>query len=136
MKVTCGLSRNAGGRQDLLIVLKKFKISLSPRCFLRRASRMSHKSSVSQRFLLWLVSLALGVLAVGSATAQQPGKKPRTENAKPAEAAAPKPAAADESASGDDQDENKGPWHGLTWRLIGPYRGGRALAVSGVIGDP
>jgi photosystem II stability/assembly factor-like uncharacterized protein len=32
--------------------------------------------------------------------------------------------------------EQKGPWHGLTWRLVGPYRGGRALAVSGVIGDP
>ena len=25
---------------------------------------------------------------------------------------------------------------GLTWRSIGPYRGGRALAVTGVIGDP
>ena len=31
--------------------------------------------------------------------------------------------------------EQKGPWHGLTWRLVGPYRGGRVLAVSGVIGD-
>src|SRR5438270_837330 len=34
-----------------------------------------------------------------------------------------------------DQDEPKGPWHGLTWRLSGPYRGGRVLAVSGVVGD-
>ena len=40
------------------------------------------------------------------------------------------------SAAGEgDQDEAKGPWHGLTWRLIGPYRGGRVLAVSGVVGD-
>src|SRR5690348_9980697 len=32
--------------------------------------------------------------------------------------------------------EQKGPWHGLTWRLVGPFRGGRVLAVTGVIGDP
>src|SRR5438093_575930 len=31
--------------------------------------------------------------------------------------------------------EPKGPWHGLVWRLIGPFRGGRVLAVSGVVGD-
>jgi hypothetical protein len=48
------------------------------------------------------------------------------------------PAAADKSQSNapdGDQEEAKGPWHGLTWRLIGPFRGGRALAVSGVVGD-
>jgi len=47
------------------------------------------------------------------------------------------PAAAEKSAgtSDGDQEEAKGPWHGLTWRLIGPYRGGRVLAVSGVVGD-
>ena len=38
-------------------------------------------------------------------------------------------------ASDGDQEEAKGPWHGLTWRLIGPFRGGRVLAVSGVVGD-
>ena len=48
------------------------------------------------------------------------------------------PAAADKSsatAAEGDQEEAKGPWHGLTWRLIGPFRGGRVLAVSGVVGD-
>ena len=34
-----------------------------------------------------------------------------------------------------DQEEAKGPWHGLTWRLVGPFRGGRVLAVSGVVGE-
>src|SRR5215469_8823698 len=38
--------------------------------------------------------------------------------------------------SSEGEEEAKGPWHGLTWRLIGPYRGGRVLAVSGVVGDP
>ncbi|HLJ87336.1 MAG TPA: glycosyl hydrolase [Candidatus Angelobacter sp.] len=44
---------------------------------------------------------------------------------------------AKESEAGEqkDQDEQKGPWHGLRWRLIGPFRGGRVLAVSGVVGD-
>ncbi|MGZ7064087.1 MAG: hypothetical protein ACXVKD_14645, partial [Candidatus Angelobacter sp.] len=47
------------------------------------------------------------------------------------------PAAAEKAAgtSDGDQEETKGPWHGLTWRLIGPFRGGRVLAVSGVVGD-
>ena len=26
--------------------------------------------------------------------------------------------------------------NGLKWRSIGPYRGGRVLAVTGVVGDP
>src|SRR5262249_22570138 len=27
-------------------------------------------------------------------------------------------------------------FNGLHWRLIGPFRGGRVLAVSGVVGEP
>src|SRR5215831_6362933 len=92
---------------------------------------MSHKFSVSQHCLLWLLSFAL----LAPAMAQKPGKKPKAESAKPAEASS-QPAAPAETAAGDDHDEAKGPWHGLTWRAIGPYRGGRVLAVSGVIGDP
>src|SRR6267142_2172070 len=38
-------------------------------------------------------------------------------------------------AEDSDKDEAKGPWHGLSYRLIGPFRGGRVLAVSGVVGD-
>ena len=48
------------------------------------------------------------------------------------------PAGADKAAVGaveTDKEEPKGPWHGLAWRLIGPFRGGRVLAVSGVVGD-
>ncbi|HEX4604014.1 MAG TPA: glycosyl hydrolase [Candidatus Angelobacter sp.] len=39
------------------------------------------------------------------------------------------------AADAGEQEEAKGPWHGLMWRLIGPFRGGRVLAVSGVVGD-
>jgi len=55
------------------------------------------------------------------------GQEKKTE----AEPAAEKTTGASEG----DQEEPKGPWHGLTWRLIGPFRGGRVLAVSGVVGD-
>jgi photosystem II stability/assembly factor-like uncharacterized protein len=31
--------------------------------------------------------------------------------------------------------EYKGPWKGLQYRLVGPFRGGRVVAVSGVVGQ-
>jgi hypothetical protein len=87
------------------------------------------------------ISLSLFFLAVllsGSAWAQSTKNtsQSRKEAGKSAEQAAAKtgtssPAAAIEP----EQEEAKGPWHGLTWRLIGPFRGGRVLAVSGVNGD-
>ncbi|MBZ5504380.1 MAG: glycosyl hydrolase [Acidobacteriia bacterium] len=63
----------------------------------------------------------------------QPGPQGQEKKADTTQAGAEKsrPAVAEES----DQEETKGPWHGLTWRLIGPFRGGRVLAVSGVVGD-
>jgi photosystem II stability/assembly factor-like uncharacterized protein len=36
--------------------------------------------------------------------------------------------------TGPDDDEAKGPWKGLNYRLVGPFRGGRVVAVSGVVG--
>jgi photosystem II stability/assembly factor-like uncharacterized protein len=47
-----------------------------------------------------------------------------------AQPAAPAGAAAQASAA------DQGPLAGLRWRLVGPFRGGRATGVSGVIGDP
>ena len=35
-----------------------------------------------------------------------------------------------------DEDKDDPTLKGLTWRLVGPFRGGRVLAVSGVVGDP
>jgi photosystem II stability/assembly factor-like uncharacterized protein len=34
-----------------------------------------------------------------------------------------------------DEGEEKGPWKNLKYRLVGPFRGGRVLAVSGVVGQ-
>lgn len=33
-----------------------------------------------------------------------------------------------------EEGEDKGPWKGLQYRLVGPFRGGRVVAVSGVVG--
>jgi photosystem II stability/assembly factor-like uncharacterized protein len=33
------------------------------------------------------------------------------------------------------EEEAKSPWEGLKYRLVGPYRGGRVVAVSGVVGQ-
>jgi photosystem II stability/assembly factor-like uncharacterized protein len=34
-----------------------------------------------------------------------------------------------------DEDEDLGPWKGLQYRLVGPFRGGRVVAVAGAVGQ-
>jgi len=83
------------------------------------------------------------VLLAGPGLSQQVEKKSKRAKegkaGKAASTATPQasPAAAESTgAAASDEEEAKGPWHGLTWRLVGPFRGGRVLAVTGVIGDP
>src|ERR1700688_502586 len=52
------------------------------------------------------------------------GTEKKPESSQPAAATAQK-----------DEDEDKGPWKALSYRLVGPFRGGRVLAVSGVVGE-
>ena len=101
---------------------------------------MSCASSALQRFFAMLLSV---LLLAGLGLSQQPEKKSKAPNegraGKAASIARPQasPAAAESTgAAASDEEEAKGPWHGLTWRLVGPFRGGRVLAVTGVIGDP
>ena len=101
---------------------------------------MSCASSAFQRFFTTLLSV---LLLAGLGLSQQPEKKSKAPNegraSKAASTATPQasPAAAESTgAAASDEEEAKGPWHGLTWRLVGPFRGGRVLAVTGVIGDP
>jgi|SRR5579864_8061682 len=56
----------------------------------------------------------------------EPGKAPQPAAQTAGQPVAPAP---------ETEDEQKGPWHGLTWRLVGPFRGGRVLAVTGVMGE-
>src|SRR5215469_13324722 len=82
--------------------------------------------------LMLLCSVALPQTKKRPMQTAEPGKTPQTESAQQTSAQSGTTAAA-QSAS--EETEAKGPWHGLTWRLVGPFRGGRALAVSGVMGD-
>src|SRR3989442_8117783 len=95
--------------------------------------------SNTKRLLVAVISV---VLLAGLAWAQENKKKPKSSESKPSPAATPTPAtteagtpATSATAAEESADEVKGPWHGLTWRLVGPFRGGRVLAVSGVVGD-
>ncbi len=101
----------------------------------------------------WLAPVAVMMLLCACAFGQtdakpkqaNPGKKTQAASGVKGGAAAQEKKAEAEPAGDDksqtttpaegDQEEAKGPWHGLTWRLIGPFRGGRVLAVSGVVGD-
>ena len=82
-----------------------------------------------------VAALAVVTLLITPAFAQK--NKPK----KPAEKEAEKkqessqPAAGAATAVQKDEDEDKGPWKALTYRLVGPFRGGRVLAVAGVVGQ-
>lgn len=95
----------------------------------------------TKRFLLAVISV---VFLTGLSWTQDGKTKQQTKTpaGKPAPTATPAPAAAEAgtpatSAAPTEEasEEARGPWHGLTWRLVGPFRGGRVLAVSGVVGD-
>ena len=70
---------------------------------------------------------------VAAAFAQKPQTKKPEPAPKPAEAQ--KTTTAAPAADADDDSESKDPWKGLQYRLVGPFRGGRVVAVSGVVGQ-
>jgi photosystem II stability/assembly factor-like uncharacterized protein len=94
---------------------------------------------------LWRNKLRTRILAllvaglIASAFAQKHSSK-SSPDSKPAGQPSPASsgAAAGESQKEDkdkDEDADKGPWKGLQYRLVGPFRGGRVVAVSGVVGQ-
>src|SRR5438105_1695332 len=78
---------------------------------------------------LCVISL-LSTLPSAFISAQKASKKKNT-NPPAAEKAAP---GAPQEAHAKTEDDPL--FKGLTWRLVGPFRGGRVLAVSGVVGEP
>jgi len=76
-------------------------------------------------FVLFLVSLCLSVVGF----AQK--KKNAPPEAKPP---ASQPGTAASGATKAEDEEGESPWKAMKYRLVGPYRGGRAVAVTGVIG--
>ncbi|HTD23534.1 MAG TPA: hypothetical protein VK738_12825 [Terriglobales bacterium] len=112
---------------------------------------MSYSFSALRRVLLavsTVLVLAVFCLVASIGFAQENTKKAAKHKTDPGDASQPatagqastsKPGATPDAGAESNEDktdaEAKGPWHGLTWRLIGPYRGGRVLAVSGVVGN-
>ena len=74
-------------------------------------------------------------LMVTPAFAQKQKSKKTAESGAEKKQESPQPAAATPRAAQKDEDEDKGPWKALNYRLVGPFRGGRVLAVSGVVGE-
>src|SRR5690349_13817500 len=103
----------------------------------------SAKNMLSYRRLALVTAMLLFCVCAFGQESTKPkqsksGKKSQAASSEMAagKTAQEKPEGAKSSESGEgDQEEAKGPWHGLTWRLVGPFRGGRVLAVSGVVGD-
>ena len=97
---------------------------------------MSRMSAVCRRLVQVLFCVFILALC---AFAQQQEKKAKTPGEKKpaAETAQSTPSHAEgaPTEAAEEPEEAKGPWHGLTWRLIGPFRGGRVLAVIGISGD-
>ena len=61
--------------------------------------------------------------------------QPSESTQKTAETVSKPAATAATGAAQPDEGEDKGPWKGLQYRLVGPFRGGRVVAVSGVVGQ-
>lgn len=76
------------------------------------------------------------VCLVTSLSAQKKQKPSSEPTQKQAETQKSGEAAASPAADGDqDENESQGPWKGMQYRLVGPFRGGRVVAVSGVVGQ-
>jgi photosystem II stability/assembly factor-like uncharacterized protein len=84
-----------------------------------------------------LRTIALAVLLAFLATPLLAQKHKNKENPSTAQTQAPQKAEAANSAATEngDESEDKGPWKNLQYRLVGPFRGGRVVAVSGVVGQ-
>ena len=84
-----------------------------------------------------ILALLLACL-VSLAPAQKKSAKKTDDSSQTAANQQPKTAQASDSQSDTNKDksddDDKNPWKGLQYRLVGPFRGGRVVAVSGVVG--
>ena len=79
-----------------------------------------------------IIFFLLLALLITPAFAQKKKNTPPPESKPPASQAA---AESSSAATQDAEGEPKSPWKALNYRLVGPFRGGRVVAVSGVVGQ-
>jgi hypothetical protein len=77
----------------------------------------------------------LAVCLITSVSAQKPKHNADSNKPNPQLTSAAQSADAQKDKDDKDDDEDKGPWKGMQYRLVGPFRGGRVVAVSGVVGQ-
>jgi photosystem II stability/assembly factor-like uncharacterized protein len=77
----------------------------------------------------------LAVCLITSVSAQKPKQNADSNKQNPQRTSAAQSADAQKDKDDKDDDEDKGPWKGMQYRLVGPFRGGRVVAVSGVVGQ-
>jgi photosystem II stability/assembly factor-like uncharacterized protein len=88
-----------------------------------------------------LRSTTIGLLVVLFITSVSAQKRSANQSSEPSQKSGEQKQAANPAASSTtaasqaEEDEGKGPWKGLQYRLVGPFRGGRVVAVSGVVGQ-
>jgi len=78
-----------------------------------------------------LVLLLAFCISTSLAQKQPSKKKTESANPSPTQATASAPTALEADADSKEKD----PWKALQYRLIGPFRGGRVVAVAGVVGQ-
>lgn len=86
------------------------------------------------------VALLVALSFAPSLAQQSESQNPESERGhslaqKPTQSTAAKTASPKVDEAQQDEGEYKGPWKGLQYRLVGPYRGGRVPTVSGVVGQ-
>ena len=90
-----------------------------------------------ERLLGCITTLALLVLLTAQLTFSQQRERNRAPDAAQKATPASKDLSAkEEKEEKDEKKEGDPQFRGMRYRSIGPYRGGRALAVTGVPGDP
>jgi photosystem II stability/assembly factor-like uncharacterized protein len=102
---------------------------------------LSLSATHSRGRVLFMTVLLLATLSFAQANknpkkSAEPRQAAQRSAAEQPSAAKPESAPSAPASEAEEQDDQKGPWHGLRWRSIGPFRGGRVLAVTGVVGNP
>jgi photosystem II stability/assembly factor-like uncharacterized protein len=93
--------------------------------------------TISEAFPLRTITLVLLLACfIPAAFGQkQPSKKKNEAKQSESQKTTASAAQNDTDADSKDKDKDKDPWKALQYRLIGPFRGGRVVAVAGVVGQ-
>jgi photosystem II stability/assembly factor-like uncharacterized protein len=86
------------------------------------------------RIVALTLALTLALFTTPAFAQKKKSPKPAPPTPSAGQPVQPQPTAGS-PASDQDEEAAKGPWKNLNYRLIGPFRGGRVLAVSGVVGQ-